>query len=114
MPKLNPRQMNRMMKQLGMSETKIDADEVLIRLRDGSEIKISDPQVSKIKFQGQETFTITGNTEESEGEKKQEVSDEDIKLVVEQTNASENEAREALISSSGDIAKAILEIEKRK
>ncbi|MCK4335848.1 MAG: nascent polypeptide-associated complex protein, partial [Candidatus Aenigmarchaeota archaeon] len=61
--KINPKQMERMMKQMGMQMSQIDAEEVIIKTPD-KEIVISNPQVSKVKAMGQETFQITGEISE--------------------------------------------------
>ncbi|MBN2101827.1 MAG: nascent polypeptide-associated complex protein [Candidatus Aenigmarchaeota archaeon] len=106
--KVNPRQMEKMMKQMGMSQVPIEADEVIIRKSDGSEIVITSPDVQKIKMMGQESFQITGNIEERSGEK---FSNEDAKMVAEQACVSEEEATKAL-EEFGDIAEAILHLKK--
>jgi nascent polypeptide-associated complex subunit alpha len=41
------------------------------------------------------------------------ITDEDIKLVIESTNVSEKEAKEALENTKGDIAKAIIKIQEK-
>ena len=106
--KINPRQMEKMMKQMGMSQVPIDADEVIIKKSDGSEIVITSPDVQKIKMMGQESFQITGNIEERSGTK---FSPEDVKMVAEQAGVSEEEAVKAL-EEFGDIAEAILHLKK--
>ncbi len=106
--KINPRQMEKMMKQMGMNTTQIDAEEVIIKKTDGTEIIITSPEVSKIKMMGQESFQITGNIEEKESSK---FSDEDIDMVVEQSGVSREEATKAL-EEFGDIAEAILKLKK--
>ena len=113
MPNLNPQQMKKMMSKMGMSMDEIDAEEVLIKLRDGGEIKISEPEVVKMKMQGKESFQVTGNVSEGT-EVKMEIGEEDVDMVIEQTGASKDSARDALEKSEGDIAKAILELEEQE
>ncbi len=107
-PGMNPAQMQKMMKQMGMQTTEIDATEVVIKTPD-KDIVITNPQVSKIKVMGQETFQIAGG-EISEEEAVEEtlISEEDIKLVIEQTGATEEEVQQALEEANGDIAQAIM------
>jgi nascent polypeptide-associated complex subunit alpha len=105
--KIDPKQMERAMKQMGMNVTNIDAEEVIIRTAD-KEIVISNPQVSKIKVMGQETFQITGEVSERPRE---DISDDDVEMVAEQTGVSKEEARD-MLRETGDIAEAIMRLKK--
>lgn len=105
--KIDPKQMERMMKQMGMNVTNIDAEEVIIRTAD-KDIIISNPQVSKIKVMGQETFQITGDITERERE---DISEDDVDMVAEQAGVSREEARE-MLKETGDIAQAIMKLKK--
>ena len=106
-PGLNPKKMQQMMKQLGMKQEEIDAQEVIIKCSD-RELIIRNPNVQKINMMGQESLQITGEIEERELEKFKE---EDVKLIMEQTGMSESVVREKLSENDGDIAKTILELE---
>lgn len=110
-PGMNPAQMQKMMKQMGMQSKEIDAIEVVIKTSDDKEIIIKGPQVSKIKVMGQETFQITGGeiTEEDSVDSV-EVSEDDVMLVMEKSGASEEDARNALEKADGDIAQAIMDL----
>jgi len=121
LPKINPKQMNKMMRQLGMNVEEIEASEVIIRTKD-KEIVIKNPSVSKIEMQNQKSYQIAGEesireikesrqTEEKAGEN---IKAEDVKFVASQANVSEEEAKKALEESSGDIALAIMKIAQRK
>jgi nascent polypeptide-associated complex subunit alpha len=105
--KINPKQLEQAMKRMGMQMSHIDAEEVVIKTKD-REIVISDPEVAKINMMGQETFQITGNISEREKEK---FSKDDLKMVMDQTGASEDEAIEAL-EKTNDMAEAILILKK--
>ena len=107
LPNLNPKQLEKAMKRMGMSVDEIDAEEVLIKLRDGGQITIRDPQVAKMNMQGQDSFQISGTVSEGQSE----ASESDIEMVVQQASVSEDVAREALKSSGNDIAKAILSLQ---
>lgn len=106
---MNPRDMQKAMKKLGIKQEEIDAQEVIIRTPD-KEIIISNPQVSKVNMMGQETFQIVGDFEERPISSEPEINDEDIKTVVEQTGSSEEKAKEAIEKNDGDLAKAIMEL----
>ena len=104
-PGMNPKKMEKMMKQLGMNQEEIDANEVIIKCSD-KEIVVRNPQVSKVNMMGQETLQISGDMEERELEV---FNEEDVKTVSEQANVSEDEAKAAL-KETGDIAEAILKL----
>jgi nascent polypeptide-associated complex subunit alpha len=105
--KIDPKQMERAMKQMGMNVTNIDAEEVIIRTAD-KDIVISNPQVSRIKVMGQETFQIVGEVSERPRE---DLSEEDIEMVAEQAGVSREEARD-MLRETGDIAEAIMRLKK--
>lgn len=96
-----------MMKQMGITSTNIDAEEVVIKTPD-KEIVISDPQVSRVKAMGQDTFQITGNISERPRE---EISEEDVEMVAEQAGVSKEEAK-ATLEETKDIAEAIMKLKK--
>jgi nascent polypeptide-associated complex subunit alpha len=108
-PGMNPRKMAQAMKKMGISQQEIDATEVVIKTRD-KEFVISNPQVSKVNMMGQETFQVVGNIEERALDQKPEISEEDIKTVMEQASVDEEKAKEAIEKNNGDLAAAIIEL----
>jgi len=102
---MDKRQMEKMMKQMGIASEEVEAVEVVIKTK-GKDIVISSPQVTKVKMGGQETFQIAGNVTERAADA---FSEDDVNMVMEQTGASEHAAKEAL-KSEGDLAKAILKL----
>ena len=94
-----------MMKQLGVNQQEIDADKVIIESKD-KRIVIDNPNIVKVKFQGQETFQISGESREESLE--EDKSEEDIKTVMEKTGKNKEEAEKALKEANGDLAEAIL------
>lgn len=109
MPGINPRMMRQAMKRMGIQQTEIDAEEVIIKTKE-SEIVITEPQVSKVNMMGQETFQIVGNIHERAKSAEAEISRDDIKTVAEQADVSEKEAEKALKEARGDIAAAIIKL----
>ncbi len=101
-PGMNPKMLKQAMKQLGIKEEEIDAEEVIIRTRE-KDLIIRNPSVTKIKMPGQESIQVIGDIEEQPR-----LNLEDIHLVMEQAKATEEEAKAALEKSKGDIAEAIL------
>ena len=113
MRKLRPKDLERLMKGLGVRMESVDAVEVQIKLGDGSRLRISDPQVTVTKMGDMEIFQVIGRVERlEEGEEGEaevyEPSPEDVKLVASQAGVDEDKAREALIKTKGDLAEAIL------
>ncbi len=106
-PGMNPKKMQAVMKQMGISQDEISASKVIIEKTDNSKIIIENPSVTKIKMQGQETFQIAGEIREETAEVG--ISEDDVKTVMEKTGKSEEEAREVL-EKTGDLAEAILEL----
>ncbi|MEK6758130.1 MAG: nascent polypeptide-associated complex protein [Nanoarchaeota archaeon] len=105
---INPKQMQAMMKKMGMSQEEIDASRVIIEKTHDSKIIIENPSVTKIKMQGQETFQISGKIVEENEE--QGITEEDIETVMEKTGCSKEQAKETLEKTGGDLAEAILEL----
>ena len=108
-PGMNPRDIQKAMKRLGIKQEEIDAVEVIIRTAD-KEIIITDPQVSKVNMAGQETFQIAGIADERPLSSEPEISQEDVKTVMEQTGATKEKAKETIEKNNGDLAKAIMEL----
>jgi nascent polypeptide-associated complex subunit alpha len=108
MPGMDPRQMQQMMKQMGIKSEEISAKSVVIETED-SKLIIENPQVTKITMQGSDSFQISGEVRKEEA-----ISEEDVKMVAEQAEVSEGDAREALTACKGDIAEAILKLSEAK
>ena len=101
--------MQKAMKQMGMKQEDIEASEVIIKCED-NEIVIRNPQVAKIDMMGQESFQISGDIEERGLNK---YTEEDVETVKNQSDCSEEEAKEALDESEGNIAEAIIKLKKQ-
>lgn len=104
LPGLNPKQLEKAMKRMGIKQEEIDARVVIIKCED-KELVINNPQVLKVNMMGQESLQITGDIEERESEK---FTEEDVKTIMNQAKCSKEEAKEALKDSDGDLAAAIL------
>ncbi|MBS3068788.1 nascent polypeptide-associated complex protein [Candidatus Micrarchaeota archaeon] len=105
-PGMNPKDMARVMKQMGIKNDELPAKRVVIELED-KKLIIEPAQVMQIEMQGQKTFQIMGNVKEESSS-----SLEDAKLVMAQASCSLEEAQNALKEANGDIAEAILKLQK--
>jgi len=109
--RINPRQLEKMARRMGIQATPIEADEVIIRTPD-KDLVIKNPQVSKVNMMGQETLQITGEIEERSKEPAEPFTEEDIQTVMDQTGTSKEDAAQALKETNGDLAQAILKLKK--
>lgn len=108
-PGMNPRDVQRAMKRMGIKQEEIDATEVIIKTSD-KEIVIQNPQVSKVNMMGQETFQVVGEIEERPISSEPDINEDDIQTVASQTGVTEEEAKQAILNNEGDLAKAIMSL----
>ena|SRR3989344_6236061 len=109
MPGMNPRKMQQMMKQLGIQQVEIPATEVIIKTKEKN-IIITNPSVSKVNMMGQENFQISGEVHEEAVSSVPDISDEDIRTVMEQAGVDRLTAQKAIEDADGDLAEAILNL----
>jgi len=100
---VNPKQMQAMMKQMGIKQEEIEADRVIIEQGE-KRIIIEPANVQKITMQGQVSWQVTGDSKEET--KAVEFSDSDIELVMEKTGKSRKDV-EKVLKETKDIATAI-------
>ena len=105
---MNPKQMRKMMKQLGIRMEELEGvKEVIIRF-ENKEIVIKEPVVTVIVAMGEKSYQIIGKEEVRE---LLNIPEEDIKLVMEQANVDYETAKKALEEANGDLAEAILKLQ---
>ncbi|MFZ0891336.1 MAG: nascent polypeptide-associated complex protein [Thermoplasmata archaeon] len=125
----NERQMQMMMRRLGMTTTPVDdVEEVIVRTRDQDHV-FKRPEVTILTVQGVQTYQVVGNPvvrprsastagNESSGTSAPAVpagpAEEDIQLVMDQAQVERKEAIEALKATNGAPAEAILRILSRR
>ena len=120
----NMRQMQKMMKGMGMQD--LDVKRVILDFGNKKQV-ILNPKVVKMSMQGVDTFQVVGQAQpfkdepaptpapaptapaEAERPEKPTVSEEDVKLIAQQTGSSLTDARAAL-EETGDLAAAILKL----
>lgn len=103
---MNIKQMKKMMKQMGIEMEDVNATEVIIRTP-SEDLIFRDPSVTRVKGGGMEVFQVVGSYEVVKR-----ISDEDVKLIMEQANVDEETARRALIEADGDLAEALMKLQK--
>jgi nascent polypeptide-associated complex subunit alpha len=110
--RINPREAKRMMQRMGMNMDSIPDVEVVIIRTGSKEIIIDQPEVAILQVQGQRIFQVAGGTVTEKTPERSAsapaVSEEDARLVADQTGKSVEEAKKALEECEGDLAKAIL------
>lgn len=97
------------MKKMGIQQEDILAKQVIIQLED-KEIVITEPSIQKVNMMGQYSYQISGQESIRSIDSMPEITDEDIKTVMEQVNCSEEKAKKAIVDSKGDLAEAILSL----
>lgn len=121
----DPRQMEMMMRRLGMKTEEVpDVEEVIVRTRSKEHV-FSAPQVTILTIQGVRTYQVVGTpavrprsattpkaapTAPGAPAAPSGPPEEDVRLVMEQANVSHEEAVEALLQAHGEPAEAILQI----
>ena len=103
---MNPKKVKQMMKQMGINIDEVeDVEQVIIRTAD-KDIVFNDASVTIMNAQGTDTYQVTGTPQEVAREVQ--IPEDDVRLVAEQTGASEEASLEALKNANGDLAEAIL------
>lgn len=106
---INPKQMQGMMKKMGIAQTEINAHRVIIECADKN-IIIDEPSVIKISMQGNVSYQISGPEHVEAAGAEEEFNDDDVKMVMEKTHKSRDEVIDFLKKNDGDIALAIMEL----
>ncbi|MEM0021513.1 MAG: nascent polypeptide-associated complex protein [Fervidicoccaceae archaeon] len=119
--RMNPTEMKRMLKRMGISadiEEINDAERVLIERTGSKNMIIEDPVITILKMKGESVLYIYGTIKEISKEEKHisrpQIPEEDVQLVASEAGVSMDEARKALEATGGDIAQAIMLLQSRK
>ncbi|MBI2573257.1 nascent polypeptide-associated complex protein [Candidatus Woesearchaeota archaeon] len=114
MPGMNPRQMQQMMKRMGINQAELEVTQVIMKLENGKELVFPNPSVSKINMMGQQTYQLTGEVIERESSATPTIAEDDIKTVMEQAKVSRETALQAIKDAEGDLAQAIMDLSSEK
>ena len=110
MPNMDPRALKSMMAKMGIKSSELAASDVVIHCAD-RDIRIENPQITTIEMNGAVSFQISGNVTEKEKSLDIEISESDVRMVMEKTGVKEEEkARKAIRDANGDIAAAIMSL----
>ncbi len=114
---MNPRQMQKLMNQMGIKNVDVPAKRVVIEKEDGSQIVVSPASVVMVEMQGSQSFQISGTVSEQAmgaggAPSAASASPEgDVDIIVRETGASKEKAQAALDNAGGDLAQAILDLQ---
>lgn len=129
----NSGQMKQMMKQMGIDMEEIDAEEVTIKTESGEVLRFNNSvDVNKMDAQGETIYQVIGEptqeTEVSDEKESQEdesedqsqvdetstdgvsINEDDVEIVSLRAGVSEEDARQKLEETNGDLAKAISDL----
>ncbi|MFP3313027.1 MAG: nascent polypeptide-associated complex protein [Thermocladium sp.] len=132
---INPNELRKMLKRMGIGNLnveEINAAKVVIYLRNGSTLEIPNPSVAAIKMQGMMIYQVQASEKDVKTTQTQAaaapapsiimqrpqeetpVSEDDVRLIMDQTGVTRDEAIKALRESNGDLAEAILKLQSKK
>ena len=107
---MNPRDVAKAMKKMGMKQEEIESIAVIIR-KPSKDIILRKPSVQKIDMMGQVQYQVSGEEEVREIEPEPiEISEEDIKTVQEQAQVTYEKAKESIEKYQGNLAEAIINL----
>jgi len=105
---MNPRQMKKLMRQMGIKMEEMEGVKEVVLRMEGKEVVLKEPVVTVMVVQGEKTYQIVPGSEEVKAVAS--ISEEDVKLVMEQAGVDMETARKALEEAEGDLAEAILKL----
>ena len=112
------RDISRMLKQMGARVEQLDAVYAEIRLKSGETIKVEVSNATMIDMRGTVFITLQASSVSRAAPEPQqapsEFPEEDVKLLMEQTGASREEAIEALREAGGDLVAAAMKLMQRR
>ncbi len=100
----NPRQMQQLLRQMGIKSRMLDAKRVVIEL-EGEKLIIDNPQVMEMDMKGEKTYSITGTPRVEES-----INEEDVELIMSSVEGVSREDAIKALKEKGDVASAILHL----
>jgi nascent polypeptide-associated complex subunit alpha len=102
------REMRRMLDRMGLEMKEVNNVQEVVIKTDTKEIVITKPAVTEMKGKDNSIFQVIADSYEERELEVPVFSQEDIILVAQQANVSQEEATKALTEAKGDLARAIL------
>lgn len=100
--------MRRMLDRMGLEMKEVSNVQEVIIKTDTKEIIITKPAVTEMKAKDNSIFQVIADSYEERELEVPVFSEDDIMLVAQQANVSQEEATKALTEAKGDLARAIL------
>ncbi|ACB39838.1 nascent polypeptide-associated complex protein [Pyrobaculum neutrophilum] len=120
----NPRELEKLLKRMGIKVEEVDVAYVELRLKNGEVVRINNPTVALMKmpnkvllYQIQTSEAAVERVQQQQQQPQQggyQPSEDDIALVMEQTGATREEAVNALVEAKGDLVQAAMKILSKK
>ena len=120
----NPRELEKLLKRMGIKVEEVDAAYVEIKLKTGEVLRINNPTVALMKLPNKmwiyQIQTSEGAVQKAapapqpQQAAEYQPSEEDIALIMEQTGASREEAIKALVETKGDLVQAAMKLLSQK
>ena len=104
------REMRRMLDKMGLEMKDLGNIEEVIIKTETKELYLIKPQVVEMKGKDSTIFQVVATDIEEKERETPSLKDEDIILVMQQTNVTREKAIQALVDTKGDLAKAILNL----
>ncbi len=101
----DPRQMQQLLRQMGIKSKTLNAKKVIIELEGDTKLVIDKPQVIEMDVRGEKTYSITGNPHEEEV-----INEEDVELIMNSVEGVSREDAIKALKEKGDVASAILHL----
>lgn len=107
---INPNQMKKAMKKMGVKQEELETQKVVMYLED-KKLVFDSPEVMAVDMMGNKTYQVVGKPQEQPLQKREVAIDkEDLETVIDQTGCTEEEAKKAIKEADYDLAQAILSL----
>jgi len=118
----SPRELEKILKRMGIKVEEVDVAYVELKLKNGEVIRINSPTVALMRMPNKvlvyQIQTTEGSVQKvapaaTSATSEYQPSEEDIALLIEQTGASREEVIKALVETKGDLVQAAMKLLKK-
>ncbi len=120
----NPRELEKLLRRMGIKVEEVEAAYVEIKLKNGEVLRINNPTVALMKMPNKmwiyQIQTAEGAVQKAapapqpQQTTEYQPNEEDIALIMEQTGATRDEAIKALVEAKGDLVQAAMKLLSQK